>query len=236
MRIENSAGTYTVKALKISKVLNLALKDAEDIASHAVIMSFSKGVDMFSEGDESDGLYIILKGAVKVYRISENGVEKILAVIAAGDLVGEMAMFGTHRRSASVRSLEKLEVLHMPQHSIESIMLSVPALHRKITEIVTERLCRANTQAVFSEAGSRARIMNRLLELAQTCGRPDRSGRFTTIPFRLTHSDLAALSGVARETATKKLNELTDHKIIKLNYQKHLQIDAEAIKSELALH
>jgi CRP-like cAMP-binding protein len=176
-----------------------------------------------------------LKGFIKVFHTSESGTDKIFAIIAAGDLLGEMAMFETNRRSASACAIERTETLLLPQKSLGGLIAAVPALSLRITEIITKRLRRINLQVVLAEADSRTKILSQLLSLAQDCGQPDPPGGCLTIPFRLTHSDLAAYSGLARETVTKRLSELAKEKMIAIGKRRRLQLDVGAIKKELNL-
>ncbi len=58
---------------------------------------YSKNAIVFSEGDESDGLYVIIRGKVKAVIIDENGKEIILNTHGPGEYFGEMADPGLQR-------------------------------------------------------------------------------------------------------------------------------------------
>ena len=261
---------------EIADILGVEPPDAARIAQHALLRRYPKGSLIFSWGDEPDGIYIILKGFVKAYHPNEDGTDKIFAFMTTGDIFGEMAMFGTHLRSASVYSMDKTETLLLPKRILESLMKTVPALSLKIAEIMSERLRRINEQVILTEENSRTKILSRLLSIAQTCGlsapalnsvgsrtgssmgsstgsrtggsaagstgnstgsptgsTAGSAGSYVTIPFRLTHSDLASYSGLARETVTKRLNELVDERIIAVNRHRRLRLDVESLKREL---
>ena len=217
----------------ITKTFGLNAEEADYIARYAVARSFARNAVVFSEDDESDGIYIIIKGLVKIYLTSERGTETIFAIMTAGDLFGEMAIYGSQRRSAAVRSLTELETLLLPRNCLENMIANVPTFGFKLSELIAKRLRSANTQVAFSEAGSRAKVLSRLLGLAQTCGLTSAESKYTTIPFWLTHSDLAAYSNVARETVTKKLRELAEEGIVLVKRREYIRLDVEATKKEL---
>ena len=54
------------------------------LAERTVTRSYPKQAILVSEGDESDSLYLILAGRVKVYLSDESGKELILAIKGAG--------------------------------------------------------------------------------------------------------------------------------------------------------
>ena len=60
---------------------------------------------IFSEGDQGDEAYRVVKGSVEI-SIQRDGQKLILAILGAGETFGEMAMIERRPRSASVRTLE----------------------------------------------------------------------------------------------------------------------------------
>src|ERR687891_149148 len=64
------------------------------LADRTVTRSYPKQAIIVSEGDESDSLYLILAGRVKVYLADENGKELILAIKGPGIVLGGLAPRG----------------------------------------------------------------------------------------------------------------------------------------------
>ena len=75
------------------------------LAERTVTRSYPKQAILINEGDESDSLYLILAGRVKVYLSDESGKELILAIKGPGQYFGEMVL-DSQPRSASVMTLE----------------------------------------------------------------------------------------------------------------------------------
>lgn len=57
------------------------------------VREFDKGTVLFQQGEPADAFYFILDGWVKIYRMSRQGDETIVAVFARGDSFAEAAMF-----------------------------------------------------------------------------------------------------------------------------------------------
>lgn len=184
--------------------------------------TYPRGTMVFAEGEETDGLYIITSGLVKVLKLHNNGREKTLAILNKGDILGEMTLFGSSLRTAMAETLEPTTFLVIPKDNFRSLLTEIPALAIKLIEILSNRLKQANRQIeelVFLNA--RSRVINNLIYLAQEYGRPEKEGVTITMP--LTHAELAKLVGISRETMTKVLTELQDDGLIKVT-RKRLQV------------
>jgi CRP/FNR family cyclic AMP-dependent transcriptional regulator len=75
------------------------------IAETGVVRTFPRNTVIISDGDQSDSLYIILSGKVKVFASNAAGREVVIDFDGPGEYVGEMSLFGAPR-SASVVTTE----------------------------------------------------------------------------------------------------------------------------------
>ncbi|HEU4353374.1 MAG TPA: cyclic nucleotide-binding domain-containing protein, partial [Burkholderiales bacterium] len=71
--------------------------DLRALADRAAVRSYPKQAIIVSEGDESDSLYLIVGGRVKIYLADEHGKELILAIKGPGQYFGEMVLDGEAR-------------------------------------------------------------------------------------------------------------------------------------------
>ena len=65
-------------------------------------VTYKKNELIYHAGDESDSLYIINKGRVRIYRLSDSGKEQLVRMLNPGEFTGEMALFSesTHESYA----------------------------------------------------------------------------------------------------------------------------------------
>jgi CRP/FNR family transcriptional regulator, cyclic AMP receptor protein len=177
--------------------------DLRALADRAVTRNYPKQAIIVSEGDESDSLYLILSGRVKVYLADEHGKELILAIKGPGQYFGEMVLDGD-ARSASVMTLEPAQFACLARADFKAFLLSHPEVSLQVIEnlIHVARGLNRNVRnlAMLDVYGRVARI---LLELAV-----ERDGRLV-IPERLTQKDIAARVGASREMINRILRDLT---------------------------
>jgi CRP/FNR family cyclic AMP-dependent transcriptional regulator len=173
------------------------------LAERTVTRSYPKQAIIVTEGDDSDSLYLILSGRVKVYLADEHGKELILAIQGAGQYFGEMVL-DDQPRSASVITLEPAQFAVLSRADFRAFLLRHPEVALLLIQNLI-RLARGLNQKVRNLAmldvyGRVARI---LLELAVEQG-----GKLV-IPEKLTQKDIAARVGASREMINRILRDLT---------------------------
>jgi CRP/FNR family cyclic AMP-dependent transcriptional regulator len=173
------------------------------LAERTVTRSYPKQAIIVTEGDESDSLYMILSGRVKVYLADEHGKELILAIKGPGQYFGEMVL-DDQPRSASVITLEPAQFAVLSRADFRAFLLRHPEVALTLIQNLI-RLARGLNQNVRNLAmldvyGRVARI---LLELAVEQG-----GKLV-IPEKMTQKDIAARVGASREMINRILRDLT---------------------------
>ena len=103
----------------------LSLIDLRDTAQHAVTRTFPKNTVVVSEGDQTDSLYIIASGRVKIYVSDDKGKEIVLSEAGPGEYFGEMVL-DEGPRSASVMTLEPTQFLVIPKEDFKEFVVKSP--------------------------------------------------------------------------------------------------------------
>ena len=113
-------------------------------------LAFHDGEYLMREGEESQDLFIVVEGAYVVERPPDlpGAQASLLATVMVDpgepSFVGEMAYFGSQRRSASVRSSGRTLALCLKRHHIDVIVEHYPGLLKIIFRQLTERLVETN--------------------------------------------------------------------------------------------
>ncbi|HWI55326.1 MAG TPA: Crp/Fnr family transcriptional regulator [Desulfobacteria bacterium] len=200
----------------------LSGEEFEKVRKRTTERIYPKGALVFSEGEQTDGLYIVSSGLVKVFKLHTDGREKTLDILRPGQCLGEVSLFGSSIRSASVETLQPTSFLIIPSTELKLLLMETPSLAVRFIEMLSGRLREANRQIQeLAFMNSRNRVICNLINLAEVHGRADESG--VCIDVRLTHSEFAKLAGVSRETVTKVLQELQELSLISIN-SKYIKI------------
>ena len=188
----------------------LEMKDREAIIRVAVKKVYSKNTVVLSQGDETDSLYIVSNGKVKVNIVDEHGKEIILSMLGPGDYFGEMtALEEGASRSASVVTRERCEMMVLAKRDFREIISANPDIVFALLTGANERLRKANRKieslALMDVYGRVARLFTQqAIEV----------GDKLVIQERLTHQDIANMVGSSREMVSRVMKELTMGKYI----------------------
>ncbi len=129
--------------------------------------SFEAGATIFSEGEPGNEMYLIKSGRVKVIRSEKTG-SKVLSVLGAGNLFGEMALIEAKPRSATVVAMEKTEVLVLTFSDLERIISNKPEFLFMLIQVLCKRIRFTTGQirnyAIKSASGKVADILMTLAE------------------------------------------------------------------------
>ncbi|UCF31613.1 MAG: cyclic nucleotide-binding domain-containing protein [bacterium] len=120
-----------VLALKSEPSLfrSFADSDLEVIAPYFESRQYPSGATLFEEGDAGDFIAVIRSGEVEVKKQTEfAGRWVILAQLGKGSILGELAMFDSHPRSATVLILEDSELLVLTRDNLELFFQEHPQL------------------------------------------------------------------------------------------------------------
>lgn len=85
-------------------------------------------------------LYIVVSGRVQILATpDEGGAERALATLGPGDYFGEMSLMTGVPRSATVKTLEDMELLILDRDALRPILMSDPAVAERLSETLAKR-------------------------------------------------------------------------------------------------
>jgi len=89
---------------------------------------YARGELLFEEGDPAHGFFCVLEGWAKLYRLSEDGEEVVVAIFSAGETLAEVAMFLGGRYPASCEAAAPSRILEIDAENLRRALLAEPQL------------------------------------------------------------------------------------------------------------
>lgn len=180
------------------------------------VKSYDKNSIVMFEGETGENLYIIKSGIAKVIVTSEEGKDKILALLGPGECFGEMSILDRKTASATVAAHENLEIFYIYKDDFLNFLKTNEEFMFNIIKVLTGRLRDADREIEsLTFKGTMERLMDILLDLAMEYGVATEDG--VCINKQYTHSHLADILGVSRETVSRNLAKLRDEGYIRLD-------------------
>lgn len=109
------------------------------IADRFVTERYPAGKRIIEEGDPGDKLYIIVHGSVEVLKRGGGGEERRQAILADGDVFGEIALLEDVPRNATVMTRTACLMLTLGRQQFDHILATVPGLRIAFEQVAAAR-------------------------------------------------------------------------------------------------
>ena len=194
------------------------------ISEKMVSRKYESGNYIFMEESDGEQCFFVVKGSVKVTRLSKEGREVILAMLNQGDFFGEMSLLDGESRSANVIALEKTEVLTLNRKDFLIVLHEYPKIAIQLLKELASRLRKSDRHiASLSLSDAEKRIALCIIRFADERG-IIRNGRVTIAKIPI-QQDIANMAGTSRETVSRALTVLEKEQLIERNGRELIMID-----------
>lgn len=201
----------------------LAAEDIAAIAAFSVTKSLNRDEYLFRQGADSEGFYVVQRGAINVHRVNPAGKEQVIHVFRAGESLAEGALATPSGYPADARAVEASTVLLIPKTPfLEFIgrrpdlalrMLGSMSAHLRVLVGMLDDLTLKDVES---------RLLNWLVKQS-------RSAKDGVITLPGTKRVLAAELGTSSETLSRTLGKLRDEKFITVAARTIIVHDADAL-------
>jgi CRP-like cAMP-binding protein len=190
---------------------------------------YKKNQFIYVPDDAASHIYLIVDGRVKIGHYIEDGREVVSAILTTGEIFGELALAGEDKRKDFAQTMSDVTICPLTLDELKELMYGNKELSFKILKLIGLRLMKLERKMellVFKDV--RTRVIEFLKDAAAWKGK--KVGFETMIPTKLTHKDIAALTGTSRQTVTTILNELKEKNLINFDRKKILIRDLDNLK------
>jgi CRP/FNR family transcriptional regulator len=204
--------------------------ELSELAQLIATRRFAKHQTIFREGEPGQSFYLILSGSVAIVHMVPDGRETILSILKERDFFGEMSIFESALRAASVRTLTDVEVGIIDRADFLALIDRSPRIGRLLVTALSDRLRAANKLiASTTSQDIRSRLAALLINLGQNFGEPTPTG--LRISLRLTNQEMANMIGTTRETVNRTLNRFWDEHVIDMRTAHVVIADQEKLQA-----
>lgn len=201
------------------------------LLNYAQFRKYPRGTYIVRAGEETDALYIILSGRVKVLIPNEEGREVILTTMGPNEFFGEMGMLDDQPRSASVEAVEPCEMLRISKagfmetlrNNFDAAMLIIRNLVRHLRE--ADR--KIESLALIDVSGRVARL---LMELAEEV-----DGKWV-VQRAPPKQEIARMIGASREMVSRVVKDLQRRGFIQAEGRKIVVLDRQTMMRRPSSH
>ncbi|MDN7240601.1 Crp/Fnr family transcriptional regulator [Planococcus sp. N028] len=192
--------------------------------------SFKKNHLLMFENDESDEVYIIRSGLLKVFRLHEDK-EIVLSIAMPGEILGEVeALSLVDYRISSIEALEDVSAWQIRRKDFLQLVEMYPVILKNAYKILVERTRILNRLIRYlSFYDVRTKVANLIVDFYFNFGELTDAGY--RIDLKINQSFLATMLGTSRESVSKTLNEFQDEKLIDIREKNFYILDMKKLES-----
>jgi len=173
------------------------------LARRGAVRTLRKGVQIITEGDQGDSLFIVLRGGLRAFSVAPDGREVTYADYGPGEYVGEMSLDGGPR-SANVETTCASVCVLVTRATLESHLADDPTF---AFELLAKVIRRARAATVGMKGIALNSVYGRLKALIEHEATV-LDGTRRTWPDVPTHLAISRRLGCSREMVTRLLGDL----------------------------
>ncbi len=206
----------------------VASEASEALASSLKFSDYTRGEQVFTEGEQGDTLFIVMSGKVKIGRRAADGRENMLSVMGPSDMFGELSLFDPGPRTATATVVTEARLAHLAHASLRPWINDRPEIAEQLLRVLARRLRRTNdalADLIFTDVPGR--VAKALLGLSERFGTEEAEG--VRVRHDLTQEELAQLVGASRETVNKALADFASRGWLRVDSRAVTILDADRL-------
>ena len=168
------------------------------------VATYRKDQIVFSQGDPADSVFFIQKGKVKVYVLSEQGKEAVVALHGSGDFFGEGCLTGQPLRLATVSAITESDVMRLDKAAMVRVLRDEPRFSEMFMSFLLARNARVEEDLVDQLFNSSEKRLARLLLLMANFGK---EGKPEAVIAKISQETLAEMVGTTRSRVSTFMNK-----------------------------
>ena len=178
------------------------------------ISKYRKDQIVFSQGQVADAVFYIQQGKVKLTVVSEQGKEAVVAILEAGQFIGEGCLNGHPLRIATTRAVDECVITRVEKATMIATIHNEPEFSELFMSYLLSRSSRIEEDLIDQLFNSSEKRLARLLLLLANFGK---EGRPEPIVGKFSQEMLAEMIGTTRSRVSFFMNKFRKLGFIEYN-------------------
>jgi len=180
---------------------------------------------IYFEGDTVNGIYLVISGNVKSFRISEDGREFLTGIYGPEEYFGVAALLAGEDYKETAKADDDATVCLLPKEIVEELIAKYPDVASNFIRLLANNVLHHEEQLLqLAYHSVRKRMAELLLRLKVKCGGTDLSA------LNLSRDNLAAMAGIATETVSRVLGDFKTEGMITKNANQVIILNSDKLE------
>ena len=170
-------------------------------------MPFARNEEIYGDGEPAEFIYQVISGAVRTYKVLNDGRRQICAFHLPGDIFG---LEGGDEHSFSAEAVNQSTILVVKRSTVTALAAKDPAVSRQLWNLTACELQKMQDHVMLLIKNAQERVVSFLLQMAQ------RMPVANEIELPMSRQDIADYLGLTIETVSRTLTQLETRATIAL--------------------
>jgi CRP-like cAMP-binding protein len=188
---------------------------ALSVAQMGAPIPYARDSEIYGEGEEAEYIYQVVSGAVRTYKILNDGRRQIGAFYLPGDIFG-LEIGETHDLSSE--AVCDCTIAVIKRSSLTKLAKGDSSITQALWTLTARELQRAQKHVLLLVRSAQERVASFLLEMA------DRTAAAGSVVLPMSRRDIADYLGLTIETVSRALAALEDQAAIAMNGARRVQL------------
>jgi CRP-like cAMP-binding protein len=196
---------------------HLSSEEVEKVNEEKTISFYKKGTYIYHEGNRVNGIYLIIKGILKIFKTGIDGKEQIIRFAQPFELIAFRSVISGELACTTAKTLEDCVLAYIPQETIFNLVKTNGLFSLELLQLTCRELGEANEYITdIAQKTVRERLAEVLVHLKDSFGTDTEND----LKISLTREELANIVGTATESVIRLLSEFKVDKLIEINGRK----------------
>jgi CRP/FNR family transcriptional regulator, nitrogen fixation regulation protein len=187
-------------------------------------MTFARNEEIYGEAEPADFVYKVVSGAVRTYKVLNDGRRQIGAFYLPGDMFG---LEVGEEHTSSAEAISEVSVLVFKRSAVTALAARDTEIARQLWDTTARELRRAQDHMLLLIKNARERVASFLLDMASRCP----GGSEFELP--MSRQDMADFLGLTIETVSRTITQLEHAQVIALPTSRRIALRNRAMLSRL---
>ncbi|HEY4198125.1 MAG TPA: Crp/Fnr family transcriptional regulator [Mucilaginibacter sp.] len=211
-----------------SVLTDLPIDDLVLLNANKTEQTYKKGEIIFREGTQPSGIFYIVSGKVKKYKVDKEGKEQIIYVANTGELLGYHAVLAEDRYPDFAAVLEESIIAFIPKENFLDAIYQSDVLNRRLLKTLSHEFAvLANSLTLFAQKSVRERLALQLIIMREKYKVNFKPGM--PVEINMSRDDLSSLVGTVRENVIRMLSQFKDEGILETKGRKIIVLDVKKL-------
>ena len=195
------------------------------LAKNGELLKFNKDEVIYREGQYSNLVYLITKGAVKCHKLDEQGKELTTALYMEGDLFGYLSFTQNLPYQETATAIKDVILATISKNDLKNLLDSNHKVTLELIQSLSDDLTGVKNQLLqMAYSSVNRKTATAILEFAKKLNRKPED------PIKISRSDLASVAGIATETFIRTMSDFKKQGLIEIEGRNIKILDAKKLE------